>query len=292
MPAMKSVPVIPKRNELVNNFARQLNPKQPEFVLATSNYTKKIVMQYNIAHFYQFTAESNKLSVIPDACIDILFWKKDGKLFTKLAGTFLEKGESEADINSEYFGVRFLPGFNPAENYLSLSEIVNCEWDFDHLIAVDQRDQLLENMFFAQTFDEKISIFMNYYLTPAHIQAEDPHSLKVYLRNEIIKSNGNIKLYDLSKMTGYSERYLNTRVHEDFGMNPKNLIRFIRFQKAIGNLTDTIGYTRCINAALDSGYFDQSHFINEFKKFSGTTPTSYIDHLLYNSYNTKLHVIG
>jgi AraC-like DNA-binding protein len=249
-------------------------------------------MEYHISHFYQFTAESNKLSVIPDACVDILFWKKDGKLLTKLAGTFLEKGESEADINGEYFGVRFLPGFNPVESYLSLSEIVNCEWDFHHLITADKRQQFLEAMFFAQSFDEKIKAFMDYYLTPEHRQIENPNCLKIFLKNEIIRSNGNLKLYDLSQMTGYSERYLNMKVHEDFGMNPKNLIRFIRFQKAISNLTDTIGYTRCIDTALESGYFDQSHFINEFKKFSGSTPTIYLDHLMDNAYNTKLHVVG
>ncbi len=74
-------------------------------------------------------------------------------------------------------------------------------------------------------------------------------------------------------------------------MNPKSLIQFIRFQKAIGSLTDTIDRINCINTAMESGYYDQSHFIKDFKKYSGQTPHHYIDHLLCNAYPKKLHVI-
>lgn len=269
----------------------KLSPKQPEFVLVTSNYTKKVLMKFNIAHFYQFTAESHKMGVIPDACIDILFWKKDGKLITKIAGTRLEKGEADADINGEYFGVRFMPGTNPVDKNLPLYDIVDNEWDFEDLISCNEKERLIECMFYANTFDEKIKIFMNYYLNDIEKHLEDTKSLKYFLRNEIIKSSGNLKLSDLSNLSGYSERYLNKKIHEDFGMNPKNLIQFIRFQKAIGNLTDTIDRINCINTALESGYYDQSHFIKDFKKFSGQTPINYIDNLLCNSYNKKLHVI-
>lgn len=274
------------------NKTTKLTPKQPEFVLATSDYKKKVLMQYNIAHFYQFTAESNTLGVIPDACVDILFWKKDGKTVTKIAGTLLEKGETDAELNSEYFGVRFMPGVNPVSDTVSLCEFINHEWDFEGMItSPNEREKLFEGIFFANSFEDKINIFMNYYLKHYDRQFEDIHSLKYFLRNEIINSSGDLKLSDLSELTGYSERYLNMKIHEDFGLCPKSLIKFIRFQKAVGNLTDTIDSINCINTALDSGYYDQSHFIKDFKKYSGLTPTGYIDKLLYNAYDKKLHVI-
>ncbi|MDF2511665.1 MAG: DNA-binding protein AraC-type [Clostridia bacterium] len=278
-------------NSKAEAFTTALKPKQPEFVLATSDYRKKVIMKNNIAHFYQFTAESNKLEVIPDACIDILFWKKDGKIVTKIAGTVLEKGESDAELNSECFGVRFMPGVNPVDKFLPLYEIVNNEWEFSSMISHDEKEKLLETLFFANTIEEKINIFMNYYINHVETNTEDSFSLKTYLRNEIINSNGDLKLSDLSIKTGYSERYLNKKIHEDFGMNPKNLIRIIRFQKAVDSLIATIGNSSCISTALDSGYYDQSHFIKDFKKLSGLTPINYIDHLLSHSYNKKLHVI-
>lgn len=278
-------------NSKADTLSAVLKPKQPEFVLATSDYQKKVIMKNNIAHFYQFTAESNKLEVIPDACIDILFWKKDGRIVTKIAGTVLEKAESNAELNSECFGVRLMPGINPVYKALPLYEIVNKEWEFASMLPHDEKEKLLENLFFSNTLEEKIKIFMNYFIHQADPKTEDSLSLKNYLRNEIINSDGDLKLSDLSLKTGYSERYLNKRIHEDFGMNPKNLIRIIRFQKAVDNLTATIGNTNCIHTALDHGYYDQSHFIKDFKRLSGTTPIGYINNLLSNSYNQKLHVI-
>lgn len=62
------------RNYTPSLSNNELNPKQPEFVLATSTYSKKCLMNYNISHFYTFTAEADKMGVIPDACIDILNW--------------------------------------------------------------------------------------------------------------------------------------------------------------------------------------------------------------------------
>ncbi len=270
----------------------ELNPKQPEFVLCTSNYSKKYLMKYNLAHFYQFTAESDKMSVIPDACVDILFWKKDGKLHSKIAGTFLEKGTTETDIKCEYFGVRFMPGVNPVNGVVPLSDLVNNEEVFEDMISShDEKEKLLEDMFFAKSFEDKINIFMNYYYRHFNTEAEDKNSMKYVLRNEILKSGGSLKLSDLSAFTGYTERYLNKKIHEEFGMNPKNLIRFIRFQKSVSNLIDTIHSVNCVDTALESGYFDQSHFIKDFKRFSGLTPKSYIDNLLLNAYDKKLHIV-
>lgn len=270
----------------------ELNPKQPEFVLSTSNYTKKYLMQYNIAHFYQFKAESVKLGVIPDACVDILFAKKNSRLITRIAGTFLEKGEADTDLDTEYFGVRFMPGFNPVSDFIKLSELVNNEESFEDINAYDSlKEKMLEDMYFADSFEEKIKVFMLYHRKQYENLFEDKNSLKCYLKNEIINSGGSLKLSDLSISTGYSERYLNKNIHEDFGLNPKSLIRFIRFQKSISNLVQSIDHASGLDTALESGYYDQAHFIKEFKQYTGLTPMQYINNLLHNSYDKKLHVL-
>lgn len=271
----------------------QLNPRQPEFVLATSDYSKKYLMKYNLSHFYQFTAEAENMGVIPDACIDILFWKKDGKIKAKAAGTFLEKGVTKTELKSEYFGARFLPGINPVTGKVKLSELVNNEINIEDMIPnSDEKERLLENIYFAGSFEDKIMAFMNFYRKQYEGQMEDKSSLKYAVRREILKSGGNLKLSELSSFTGYSERYLNKKIHEEFGMNPKNLIRFIRFQKTVSFLVKTIHNVNCTDAALASGYYDQSHFIKEFVKLSGLTPTGYIEKLLCNAYDKKLHVIN
>ncbi len=271
----------------------ELSPRQPEFVLATTNYSKKCIMKYNLSHFYQFTAESDHMGVIPDACIDMLFWEKNGVMKAKAAGTLLQKGTTKTELNCQYFGVRFIPGVNPMTGNVKLSELVNNEISLDDIIIGRQeREALLEQMHEADSFHKKTEVYMNFYLKSFFKQPEDKNSLKFAIHKQILQSDGSLKLSELSSYTGYSQRYLNQKIHEDFGMNPKNLIRFIRFQKSVSRLVETIHCSNGADTALLSGYYDQSHFIKEFVKMSGFTPSAYIETLLGNAYDKKLHVIN
>ncbi|MHB8127888.1 MAG: helix-turn-helix domain-containing protein [Mobilitalea sp.] len=273
------------------NSSIELSPKQPEFVLATTDYAKRSLMKHNIAHFYQFVAETDKMGVIPDACVDILFWKKDGKINSMIAGTRLEKQEIKTELKSEYFGIRFMPGINPINGIIKLSELVNNEEIFEDMIpSSDEKERLLDGIYFANTFEDKINVFINFYSNHFDKQIEDKHSLKYVLLDKIIKADGDLKLMDLCDFTGYSQRYLNKIINKEYGVSPKDLIQFIRFQKAIGNLTGTLNHTNCISTALETGYYDQSHFNKEFKKFSGLTPKHYVENLLTHSYDKKLHI--
>jgi AraC-like DNA-binding protein len=274
-----------------NKQSFDLNPKQPEFVLATTTYEKKYPLQQTIAHFYQFKSEATTMGVIPDACIDILFSMKDGQLITRIAGSRLEKGIADMDINSEYFGVRFMPGVNPVSKQLKLSEIMNREECFDELLTnTDDKKRFLDGMYKAATFEEKICLFLKFYESTQPCLSEDSYSLKSVIRNKIIQENGNIKLQDLAEFTGYTSRYLFKKINEDFGMNPNSLIRFLRFQKAISILLKNKEHVNCMDTLIQTGYYDQSHFIKEFKLLSGSTPNHYIEHLLKNSYDKRLHI--
>ena len=65
------------------------------------------------------------------------------------------------------------------------------------------------------------------------------------------------------------------RVFADYvGANPKDYLRVVRFQKALHSLQiqPQISLTQL---AYECGYYDQAHFIKEFKRFSGYTPTEY-----------------
>ena len=71
---------------------------------------------------------------------------------------------------------------------------------------------------------------------------------------------------------------------DNVGLTPKGFLKIIRFQKAIQEIGNTkkVDWTK---VAFESGYYDQAHFINDFKIFSGFTPNQYLqkqyDHLNY-----------
>ncbi len=72
---------------------------------------------------------------------------------------------------------------------------------------------------------------------------------------------------------GISSRYLQKIFVQHTGLTPKQYTRINRFQKSLQlvakkNLSLT-------SIAYECGYFDQSHFIREFKAFTGTLPSAY-----------------
>jgi AraC-like DNA-binding protein len=61
------------------------------------------------------------------------------------------------------------------------------------------------------------------------------------------------------------------------GMNPKEYARIVRFQKALKFIQEQGKNISQAQIAYQSGFSDQSHFIREFKEFSGYTPLSLME---------------
>jgi AraC-like DNA-binding protein len=77
-----------------------------------------------------------------------------------------------------------------------------------------------------------------------------------------------------ARSIGVSERHLSQIFREEVGMSPKLWCRIRRFQAIARNLHARVD-TPWAELALDCGYYDQSHFANDFKAFSGLDPTTY-----------------
>lgn len=67
------------------------------------------------------------------------------------------------------------------------------------------------------------------------------------------------------------------RVFREYvGMNPKEYGRIVRFQHALRMMQ--LGSRDYADVAYASGYSDQSHFIHEFRQFSGLTPKRLVEY--------------
>jgi AraC-like DNA-binding protein len=91
------------------------------------------------------------------------------------------------------------------------------------------------------------------------------HSLKGDCNNE--------KIVAISLRNNISARYLNQLFSQYTGLPPKLFCKINRFQYSL-NLINS-NDQKLTSIAYDAGYFDQSHFIREFKSFTGITPTSF-----------------
>ena len=79
---------------------------------------------------------------------------------------------------------------------------------------------------------------------------------------------------ELSSIACLSKKQFERLFNSLVGVNPKEYTRIVRFQKALELMQHQSGEINQEQIAYASGYADQSHFIREFKKFSGYTPTS------------------
>ena len=88
----------------------------------------------------------------------------------------------------------------------------------------------------------------------------------------IIHSNGSTKVEALAKQTFRSTRQFERNFKRLSGFSPKLFSRIVRFQSALAEYNKG---KSLIDIAYDCGYYDQSHFIQDFKAFSGHNPREY-----------------
>jgi AraC-like DNA-binding protein len=90
----------------------------------------------------------------------------------------------------------------------------------------------------------------------------------------IEQNNGNISLRELEHATFTTKRTLERHFLEQIGLLPKSYSRLVRFNSVIRFLESNLN-VKWQQLADVFGYYDQSHFINEFKTLTGGLPQNY-----------------
>jgi AraC-like DNA-binding protein len=114
----------------------------------------------------------------------------------------------------------------------------------------------------------------------------------IYVREAcrfIMESEGEYTVAELVKKIGFSERQLERKFKKQVGLSPKMLSRIVRFQKILKLAQNNQNMT-LVDAATSCGYYDQSHFIRDFIKFSGESPLKYLsaEHPMSDHFTTAL----
>lgn len=125
----------------------------------------------------------------------------------------------------------------------------------------------------AIAFEDAMDIIIKYYneeetIFPMHI-----NNIKQIIISE---SEQELRLEYLAKQIYISKYYLIRKFKENIGLTPHNFQIQNRIRKSQHLLSE--GW-RISDAAAESGFYDQSHFIKCFKNILGITPSEYIDSL-------------
>ncbi len=96
-----------------------------------------------------------------------------------------------------------------------------------------------------------------------------------YALAEIIQQPDQLNLARMNESIGYSQKHFIGMFKRQVGITPKAYLKIIRFQKAITEIEERREVT-WTTISQDCGFYDQAHFINDFKFFSGFTPEEYV----------------
>lgn len=86
--------------------------------------------------------------------------------------------------------------------------------------------------------------------------------------------NPSMRVADAVALTGSSAKRLINMFRGQVGLTPKAYLRVRRLQAALTRLDEGTSGGAAIAAEL--GYFDQAHFVREFRAFTEITPTQYL----------------
>jgi AraC-like DNA-binding protein len=85
-------------------------------------------------------------------------------------------------------------------------------------------------------------------------------------------TGGRMSIEELATQTGFTRKHLGNLFQQQVGLSPKALARVHRFRRAMEILNRANGQVPWAELADACGFYDQSHLINEFRRFTGFSP--------------------
>jgi len=132
---------------------------------------------------------------------------------------------------------------------------------------------IMEEKLYAASDPVQKALILQDYLIGMLARTENDAKF-AYCVSAIWNSRGRISIAELSQDLGQSDRWLRQKFSERLGIGPKTFASIVRFQTCFKALL------RDKKSFLESGqfydfYYDQAHFIKEFKRFMGHSPARY-----------------
>lgn len=179
----------------------------------------------------------------------------------------------------EITGKDYLPYFT--ETVLFHNDLVSSLHELHLMLMQEEKDFKKEEIFLFI-----IEQLISEYAYEVHITVEQESKMEIkavcdFLENNYMK---NITLNDLSTLTGLSKYYLLRSFTKQKGISPYNYLETVRISNAKKLLEQGIAP---IDVALQTGFTDQSHFTNFFKKLIGLTPKQYMNIFIDNHGGTE-----
>lgn len=206
--------------------------------------------------------------VIADGCIDIYF-ELNNPHNSYVMGFCKQYTEFPLENSFNYVGVRFLPTMFPQLFGINAIELSD---RFEELRSVIPATSL----FIAENFKEELSLqqikeTLDKYFLKRMSEINFNNDLRLYGAIEIILNKSGAINIETDLDTGISPRQLRRLFEFYVGDTAKTFNKIVRFQQLL-HAKPSQQSLKDNKLFLENGYYDQAHFIKEFKHLYGITP--------------------
>lgn len=231
-----------------------------------------------------FENTPKKNTIIPDGTMKLIFHYGDTYKhhFDNNTSSILPKCFLIGQLTKPYiveplgvtgsFVVRFQPnGFLPFCK-LSIKSIQNTAIPLEKLFGLEGKllgDEILN----ANSTDERIECIEAFLINKLKHKNTIDSIVKSTI-DTILAVNGQHSVDTLSKQNNTSRRQLTRKFSSTIGLSPKQLSKTVRIQHALKSMLNN-QFTSLTDLAYENEYFDQAHFIKDFKEFTGLTPKEF-----------------
>jgi len=221
-------------------------------------------------------------SLIPDGTIELMFNFGDDYAQINEGGRDIIKGSHIIGIRKQtlfisqtnrqnFFSIRFRPGgtypFFKVPAYL----FANTFTGLDELLGKEYKE-LERRLADTENNERRVEITERYLLK--QLQTDNDYPFVKACSAKLLK-NSSTRIDHLAREFNTTYKTIERKFKRVIGLTPSELVKVKRFNQAVHTMY-SCEYKSLSEVALVCGYYDQSHFIREFKQLTRYSPRQFL----------------
>ena len=150
------------------------------------------------------------------------------------------------------------------------NELFNLSLSLDYIFEKDKVEEVEDKLAIATTDNQRIKLIEQFLLS--QLKEIETDKLIIEAVKLIYQSKGTIRIKELNEKLFISQSPFEKRFRKIVGTTAKKFASIVRFNSVLDNMSETKSLSAI---CYENNFFDQAHFIKDFKQFTGDTPENF-----------------
>jgi AraC-like DNA-binding protein len=229
------------------------------------------LQEYIESLWFTEAAAGSDCKVVPDGCVDVCFVLSERRPSIEVFGATTRLSTYRLEADTAYCGIRFRPGMAAMLLSEPVAELTDTSRIVTHFLGLSA-----DEIFDAEGFGEQRNKLESTLIAAlSHVRRTASTGYVTHAIETINQQQGRVRIREIAKGCGVSERHLERSFLRQVGISPKMYARIQRFRAVLDHLTNH-NHQMLADVAAEYGYADQSHFIRDFRAFMPSAPSDVV----------------